>query len=326
LRDRVREQDRRLHAAADYARETAGELAEHRAIIELLRREVDVLRRQVDILSQGEPGRSALSHTPVARVARQVTAEEPGAPTSEPRSSLPAGGGAEATGFGYRVSSRPAGEASPELFAEISRRWEDWDRKRRARTDRTVDPGYHRKLVGFKSVAVCLGLMIVGTIGIAVYVHTIVWGLAVIGLVCAWLLFAICCWGQPQPDRENWALPALRHPWQVWPCRRWVVRQRDGTIDDIRFTLLDPEGLPVAEFTTNECLSGPVGPVDSGLELVWVAGTFDSRCVIAFPSPVSWQKRDAILAAVSEPIKIPWTIDPDEFASLVNQARNAHVD
>lgn len=190
------EQHRRLDAAGAYTRELEGELAEHRATAELLRREVDVLRRQVSILN-GENRPTTPAHKRVAPAATQVTADDRAAPTPEHRPSLPEGDGEAALGFRYPVSSRAAGEVSPELLAEALRRWEEWDRKRRARTDPTADPRYHRRLVAFRRLAVCLGLTIVIVAAIAVYRQDRTWGGISCLLFCAWLGLAGWCWGDP---------------------------------------------------------------------------------------------------------------------------------
>ncbi|MYW02020.1 hypothetical protein, partial [Streptomyces sp. SID3343] len=325
LRDRVREQDRRLHAAADYAREIEGELAEHRATFELLRREVDVLRRQVDVLSEEKPQPRSRAHERVGRATTQVTAEGSAASPPESRADLASGGGVAATEFGYRVSSRPAGEVSDELFAEINLRWEAWARRNRARADPATAPGLHRTLVVSRGLAMCLGpaIAVVGTA--ALYVGDIDLAAYSFYSFIPWFLLVGWSFGAPRPYDEMEALSALRHPWQVWPCQ-WSVDRPDGMGTCNRFTLLDPEGRPTVEFTSTQELDHFV-PHGSRLELVWVAGTFDSPCVIAFPSPTSWKGKDAVLVAVPEPVTtLQRTIDPDEFASLVDQARNAQVD
>ncbi|MYW00651.1 helix-turn-helix transcriptional regulator [Streptomyces sp. SID3343] len=327
LRDRTREQDRQLHAYAAYTRENEGELAEQRATIEALRREVGVLRHQVDVLGE-EKRRPAPARERVARAATQVTADNPGSPVPRSRPLLGAEDGVTALRYGYGVSTRPAAEVSPEFLDKTHRLLEEGLRIRRARRDPTVDPRYYKRRFRIRRVLLWLGLACVAQIVLAMLLpHQPNWR------VTAFLTFVL--WGfvlfslEDATGVETYAgmlLVLQQHSWQAWPCHQRVQNAESQEPTRYYFDLLDPEGRTVAAFYSSKSLKIPAPA--SSVTLVWVAGDFESPCVIAVPCPTSPAGGESVLVTphhkssggrLSQRLR-------GELAGPLRRARNTQID
>ncbi|MFF7251082.1 hypothetical protein ACFZBU_45360 [Embleya sp. NPDC008237] len=123
LRDGNRGRQRRLDKTVSHIRELEGELAEQRATITLLHREVDALLER----ERGTPAGDR-----VARAATQVTATKPPSRRRRRRRARPRGeglrggpgghgddGADRARALGYRVSAEPASRVSRKAYEEM---------------------------------------------------------------------------------------------------------------------------------------------------------------------------------------------------------------